>query len=102
PALLAGERVPVKVGGIAADSLGAQLGEIPWAISRHFVDEAVLVSDDDIRAAQKQLWTDLRLVVEPGGAAAYAALMTGAVKQQNGEKMVVVVCGSNCDPTSVM
>jgi threonine dehydratase len=102
PALLAGERVPVKVGGIAADSLGAQLGEIPWAISRHFVDEAVLVSDDDIRAAQKQLWTDLRLVVEPGGAAAYAALMTGAVKQQDGEKMVVVVCGSNCDPTSVM
>ena len=102
PALLAGERVPVKVGGIAADSLGAQLGEIPWAISRRFVDEAVLVSDDDIRAAQKQLWTDLRLVVEPGGAAAYAALMTGAVKQQDGEKMVVVVCGSNCDPASVM
>jgi threonine dehydratase len=102
PALLAGERVPVKVGGIAADSLGAQLGAIPWAISRHFVDEAVLVSDDDIRAAQKQLWNDLRLVVEPGGAAAYAALMTGAVKQRDGEKMVVVVCGSNCDPTSVM
>jgi threonine dehydratase len=44
----------------------------------------------------------LRLVVEPGGAAAYAALMTGAVKKQDGEKMVVVVCGSNCDPTSVM
>jgi threonine dehydratase len=102
PALLAGERVPVKVGGIAADSLGAQLGEIPWKISRHFVDEAVLVSDDDIRAAQKQLWNDLRLVVEPGGAAAYAALMTGAVKKQDGERMVVVVCGSNCDPTSVM
>ena len=54
PALLAGERVPVTVGGIAADSLGAQLGEIPWAISRHFVDEAVLVSDDDIRAAQQR------------------------------------------------
>ena len=102
PALLAGERVQVKVGGIAADSLGAQLGAIPWAISRHFVDEAVLVSDDDIRAAQKQLWNDLRLVVEPGGAAAYAAFMTGAVKKQKGETMVVVVCGSNCDPTSVM
>lgn len=102
PALLAGERVPVTVGGIAADSLGAQLGEIPWAISRHFVDEAVLVTDDDISAAQKALWTDLRLVVEPGGAAAYAALMTGAVKRHDGERMVVVVCGSNCDPTSVM
>jgi len=101
PSLDAGERVSVKVGGIAADSLGAQLGAIPWSISRHFVDEAVLVSDEDIRAAQRALWTDLRLVVEPGGAAAYAALMTGAVEQQPGEKMVVVVCGSNCDPNSV-
>jgi threonine dehydratase len=102
PALQAGERVPVMVGGIAADSLGAQLGKIAWAISRHFVDEAVLVSDDDIRAAQKQLWNDLRLVVEPGGAAAYAALMTGMVKQQAGERVVVVLCGSNCDPVSVV
>jgi threonine dehydratase len=102
PALQAGERVPVTVGGIAADSLGAQLGEIAWAISRHFVDEAVLVSDDDIRAAQKQLWNDLRLVVEPGGAAAYAALMTGTVKQRAGERVVVVLCGSNCDPVSVV
>jgi threonine dehydratase len=102
PSLLAGERVRTEVGGIAADSLGAQLGEIPWQISRHFVDEAVLVSDDDIRAAQKQLWTDLRLVVEPGGAAAYAALMAGAVTRHDGERMVVVVCGSNCDPSSVM
>ncbi|HTH04951.1 MAG TPA: pyridoxal-phosphate dependent enzyme, partial [Ilumatobacteraceae bacterium] len=102
PSLLAGERVQVTVGGIAADSLGAQLGAIPWAISRRFVDEAVLVSDDEIRAAQRTLWTDLRLVVEPGGAAAYAALMTGAVQPQPGERMVVVVCGSNCDPNSVM
>jgi threonine dehydratase len=102
PALLAGERVPVQVGGIAADSLGAQLGAVPWAISRRFVDEAVLVADDDIRAAQRVMWSDLRLVVEPGGAAAYAALMTGAVPQRPGEKIVVVVCGSNCDPNSVM
>ena len=94
--------MPVTVGGIAADSLGAQLGEIPWAISKYFVDEAVLVTDDDIRAAQNALWTDLRLVVEPGGAAAYAALMTGAVKRQDGERMVVVVCGSNCDPNGLM
>ena len=101
-ALSYGERVPVTVGGIAADSLGAQLGAIPWAISKHFVDVAVLVSDDDIRAAQRALWNDLRLVVEPGGAAAYAALLSGAVQQQPGEKMVVVLCGSNCDPNTVM
>jgi threonine dehydratase len=100
--LLAGERQHVTVGGIAADSLGAQLGAIPWAISRRFVDEAVVVSDDDIRAAQKALWDDLRLVVEPGGATAYAALVTGAVERRRGETMVVVVCGSNCDPNTVM
>lgn len=102
PSLLAGERITVTVGGIAADSLGAQLGAIPWAISKHFVDEAVVVSDDDIRGGQRALWNDLRLVVEPGGAAAYAAVLSGAVQQQPGEKMVVVVCGSNCDPTTVL
>ena len=101
PALLAGQRVPVSVGGIAADSLGAQLGEVPWSISKHFVDDAVLVSDDDIRAAQKALWNDLRLVVEPGGAAAYAAVLTGVVKRHDGERLIVVVCGSNCDPNTV-
>ena len=61
-----------------------------------------LLADDDIRAAQRTLWTDLRLVVEPGGAAAYAALMSGAVRHAPGEKTVVVVCGSNCDPATVM
>ena len=88
--------------GIAADSLGAQLGAVPWSISRHFVDDAVVVSDDDIRAAQRALWNDLRLVVEPGGAAAYAALMTGAVAKSATERVVVVLCGSNCDPATVM
>jgi threonine dehydratase len=99
-ALIAGEPVPVPVSGIAADSLGAQLGVVPWSISRHFVDEAVVVSDDDIRAAQRALWDDLRLVVEPGGATAYAALLTGAVPRSG--RTVVVVCGSNCDPATVM
>jgi threonine dehydratase len=101
-ALIAGRPVPVTVSGIAADSLGAQLGEVPWAISRHFVDEAVVVSDDAIRAAQHALWNDLRLVVEPGGAAAYAAVTTGAVALSATGRTVVVVCGSNCDPATVI
>lgn len=101
-ALLAGHPVPVSVSGIAADSLGAQLGAVPWSISRHFVDEAVVVSDDDIRRAQRALWNDLRLVVEPGGAAAYAALLSGAYVPEPGERVVVVVCGSNCDPATVI
>ncbi|HEY4333411.1 MAG TPA: pyridoxal-phosphate dependent enzyme, partial [Ilumatobacteraceae bacterium] len=67
-----------------------------------FVDDAVLVTDDDIRAAQRALWDELRLVVEPGGAAALAALRVGAYVPEPGERVVVAVCGSNCDPPSVM
>jgi threonine dehydratase len=101
-ALLAGERVQVPVSGVAADSLGAQLGAVPWSVSRRFVDEAVVVSDDEIVAAQRALWNELRLVVEPGGAAAYAALVTGAFERSQAERVVVVLCGSNCDPQTVI
>ena len=74
-ALAAGAPVPVPVSGLAADSLGAkQVGAVPWQIVRRFVDDAVTVPDDDISAAQRALWDDLRLVVEPGGAAALAAI----------------------------
>ena len=91
------------VGGVAADSLGARrLGEVPFGIVRRFVDEAVTVPDDEIRAAQHALWEDLRLVVEPGGAAAYAALRCGSYEPATGERVVVVVCGANCDPASVV
>ena len=99
----AGEPVPVGVAGVAADSLGAnQLGSLAWTIVDPFVDESVLVGDDDIRAAQRSLWDRLRLVVEPGGAAALAALQSGAFTPEPGERIVVAVCGSNCDPNSVM
>lgn len=101
-ALAAGEPVEVAVSGVAADSLGAKrIGSVPWSILRHFVDEAVTVSDDAIRAAQRELWDELRLVVEPGGAAALAALRAGAYRPAAGERVVVVVCGSNCDPNTV-
>jgi threonine dehydratase len=99
----AGEPVPVEVAGVAADSLGAnRLGAIAWSIVEPYVDESVLVSDDDIRAAQRSLWDRLRLVVEPGGAAALAALQSGAYVPEPSERVVVAVCGSNCDPNSVM
>lgn len=102
-ALAAGEPVPVEVAGVAADSLGArQIGAVPWSIVRHFVDEAVVVADDAIRAAQRELWHELRLIVEPGGAAALAAIRSGAYVPEPGERVVVVVCGSNCDPATVV
>jgi len=67
-----------------------------------FVDDVVLVNDDDIRAAQRALWDGLRLVVEPGGAAALAALRSGAYTPDPAERVIVAVCGSNCDPDSVL
>lgn len=101
-AKLAGEPVEVPVSGVAADSLGAKrIGAVPWSIVQHFVDEAVVVSDDDIRSAQRELWDAFRLIVEPGGAAALAALRAGAYVPASAERVVVVVCGSNCDPATV-
>ncbi len=102
-ARLAGEPVTVEESGVAADSLGARrLGAVPWSVVRHFVDESVVVPDDAIRAVQRELWDDLRLVVEPGGAAALAAIRVGAYVPSPGERIVVVLCGSNCDPATVM
>jgi threonine dehydratase len=102
-ALAAGAPVRVDVSGVASDSLGArQLGGVAWSVVREFVDLAVTVSDDAIRDAQRVLWDELRLVAEPGGATALAALRTGAYVPERGERVVVVVCGSNCDPTTVL
>ena len=102
-ARLAGEPVEVGVSGVASDSLGARrLGTVPWSLVRLFVDESVVVPDDAIAAAQRELWDDFRLIAEPGGAAALAAIRTGAYKPAPGERVVVVVCGSNCDPLRVV
>jgi threonine dehydratase len=102
-ARLAGEPVPVGVSGVAADSLGARrLGEVAWSVVRHHVAHSVTVTDDHIRAAQRLFWDRLRLVVEPGGATAFAALLSGVYVPAPDERIVVVVCGSNCDPATVM
>jgi threonine dehydratase len=101
-ALLADQPVTVGVSGIAADSLGAAtIGEHPWSVVRQHVAEAVVVTDDDIHDAQVALWQALRLVVEPGGAAALAAIRSGAYVPAPDERVVVVVCGANCDPDTV-
>jgi threonine dehydratase len=101
-ALEAGEIVDVEVGGIAADSLGARrVGEIAFATAREFVDGVVQVSDDAIREAQRRLWERSRLVAEPGGATALAALLAGVYRPEPDERVVVLVCGANTDPASV-
>ena len=101
-ALRAGEPVPAPVGGLAADSLGArQVGALMFPIAMHHVAAAVLVRDAAIAEAQFLIWDRLRLVVEPGGATALAALLSGAFVPPEGARVGVLVCGANTDPTKV-
>ena len=101
-ALAAGRPVDAPVGGIAADSLGARrVGELMFPLARAFVAGSVLVEDAAIRAAQRVLWDRLRLVAEPGGATALAALLSGAWLPPEGARVGVVLCGSNTDPATV-
>ncbi len=100
-ALEAGVPVDVEVSGIAADSLGARrVGELMFPIARKHVERVVLVTDDHIREAQKTLWDKLRIVAEPGGAAALAALLSGRYKPAPGERAAVVLCGANSQLSS--
>jgi threonine dehydratase len=95
-ALAAGRPVDAEVGGIAADSLAPRrIGELVFPIARDCVDRVVLVSDDAIRAAQRALWDVIRIVAEPGGAAAFAALLSGGYRPEKSERVGVVVCGGN-------
>lgn len=100
-ALAAGRPVDVPVGGVAADSLGApRVGEICYAVAVRTGMDSVVVPDEAITAARELLWEELRLIAEPGGATALAALVCGAYKPAAGERVAVVVCGANADPKS--
>ncbi|HUA54009.1 MAG TPA: threonine/serine dehydratase [Candidatus Sulfotelmatobacter sp.] len=95
-ALEAGRPVDAEAGGIAADSLAPRrIGELTFPIARDRVDRVVLVGDDAIRAAQRALWDVLRVVAEPGGAAAFAALLAGRYRPETSERVGVVLCGGN-------
>jgi threonine dehydratase len=95
-AFAAGRPVDAPAGGIAADSLAPRrVGELTFAIARDNVAEVVLVTDDAIRQAQAALWSGLRLVAEPGGAAAFAALLSGRYRPSAGERVAVLLCGAN-------
>ena len=95
-ALAAGRPVDAEAGGIAADSLAPRrVGELMFPLAQRFVHEVVLVEDEAIRGAQKRLWESLRVVAEPGGAAAYAAILSGAYRAGNDERVGVLVCGAN-------
>jgi len=95
-ALAAQAPVDVEVSGLAADSLGARkVGDLMFPLARAYVEQVVLVGDDAIRAAQSMLWQGMRQVLEPGGAAAFAALLSGAYRPARNEKVGVLLCGAN-------
>jgi threonine dehydratase len=101
-ALAAGEPVVAEVGGVAADPLGsARVGDQTFPIVRDHVDGVVLVDDGAIRDAQRAYWVECRTIVEPGGAAAFAALRSGAYRPEPGERVCVLASGANCDPSTV-
>jgi threonine dehydratase len=95
-ALAAGRPVDAEAGSIAADSLAPrQVGQLMFPIAQRHVAGSVLVSDADILQAQAALWNSARIVVEPGGAAAFAALLSGKYAPAPGERVMVLVCGAN-------
>jgi threonine dehydratase len=99
--LAAGHVVEVETGGVAADSLGARrAGDLMFPVAQKFVPQSVLVSDEQIVEAQRTLWQHLRLIAEPGGATAFAALLSGIYKPHPGERVGVVLCGSNAELAS--
>jgi len=95
-ALEAGRPVDAEMGGIAKDSLAPRrVGELVFPLAQRFVEKVVLVTDEAIQEAQEKLWETLRVVTEPGGAAAFAAISSGRYKPQDGERVGVILCGGN-------
>ena len=95
-ALRAGRPVDAEVGSIAVDSLAPRrIGELTFAILSRYADQVVLVDDDAIRRAQHLLWERMRLVAEPGGCAALAALVSGRYQPAPGETLAVVISGAS-------
>ena len=95
-ALKAGGPVDAPAGGIAADSPAPRrVGTLVYPIAKQYVNNVVLVADDEIKRAQLALWETLRVVAEPGGAAAFTALLSGRYQPQPGEHIGVLLSGGN-------
>ncbi|MFZ0550120.1 MAG: threonine/serine dehydratase [Steroidobacteraceae bacterium] len=100
-ALAAGQPVDAEAGGIAADSLAPRrVGALMFPLAQRYVERAVLVEDESIQEAQRVLWRTMRIATEPGGAAATAALLSGAYRPRPEERVGVVLCGGNTDAVS--
>jgi threonine dehydratase len=101
-ALTAGGPVDVRVGGVAADALGAsRLGDIAFATATQHETQSLLVGDEEIVEARQWLWDEARIAAEPAGATALAALRSGRYVPREDERVCVVVCGGNADPAGL-
>ena len=101
-ALKAGRPVDSPAGGVAADSLAPkQVGQRMFPIAQRFVQSSLLVTDEEILAAQKRLWEATRIIAEPGGATAFAALLSGRYKPEPRERVGVIVCGGNTEKVKI-
>jgi threonine dehydratase len=101
-ALGVGAPVDVEVGGVAADALGARrAGQIGFEIAQVHVDRVVLVADDGIVEARARLWDDVKVLAEPGAAAPLAALLSGAYVPEPDERVGLIICGGNADPSTL-
>lgn len=98
----AGHPVDVAVSGIAADSLGAKrIGALSWEVTQRHVRDALLLDDEAIRTAQRWLWKEMKLAVEPAAVLGLAALQSGVYRPSKGECVCLIVCGANIDPASL-
>lgn len=98
-ALATGAPVDVEVSGVAANSLGARkIGRICFDLAQDAGTPSILVANDAITDAQETLWREARMLVEPGGACALAALLSGAYRPEPGERVAVLLCGANIAP----
>ncbi|RCG28381.1 threonine/serine dehydratase [Sphaerisporangium album] len=101
-AMAHGGPVAVEVSGVGADALGAsRAGRIAYETARAAGVRALLVTDEAITEARRELWRDYRLATEHAGATALAALRSGAYTPDPGERVAVVVCGANTDPSTL-
>ena len=98
----AGLPVDVDVSGIAADSLGARrIGGLAWEATQAHVRDALLLSDESIRAAQLWLWREMKLAVEPAAALPLAALQSRRYVPNPNDTVCLIICGANIDPASL-
>jgi threonine dehydratase len=101
-ALRAGKPVDAPTGGVAADSLAPRrVGDIMFGIAQRTIKDAMLVPDEAIKQAQALLWDRMRVVAEPGGAAALAALLSARYVRRANERVSVLLCGANTTAVSL-